>query len=154
MILHSLLCTWFIRRTKFAKNKGCIVVLWHNESVNVNPGLSFSAQCSLACKRLLVHLYFKCNVKVQQHNLSLKLKPTYLLKHLFQKFSLRSSSLQISKFLSKRVLFFNNGIVWHSGVAKLEVLKHSISLVSTYMKSTHFCSDHLLLLHSNDIIRM
>ena len=27
---------------------GCVVVLWHNESVNVNPGLSFSAWYSLA----------------------------------------------------------------------------------------------------------
>ena len=27
---------------------GCVVVLWHNESVNVNPGLSFSVWYSLA----------------------------------------------------------------------------------------------------------
>ena len=35
---------------------GCVVVLWHNESVNVNPGLSFSVQYLLVCVRLLVNL--------------------------------------------------------------------------------------------------
>ena len=31
-----------------AFNKGCVVVLWHNESVNVNLRLSFSVWCLLA----------------------------------------------------------------------------------------------------------
>ena len=40
--------------------KGCVVVLWQNESVNVNPGLGFSAWCSLACEHLLSHLQKMC----------------------------------------------------------------------------------------------
>ena len=41
------------------KDKGCVVLHWHNESINVNPGINFSAQCLLACAHFLAHLHLQ-----------------------------------------------------------------------------------------------
>ena len=42
-----------MENSNWISEKGYVIVLWQNETANVNPGLSFSASCSLASANLL-----------------------------------------------------------------------------------------------------
>lgn len=76
----------YLKKLQFVPQGCVVVVLWHDESVNVNLGFSFSAWCLLAWEHLLAHLHLhkmcqllKCNVKVQQHSQWIILKVVLLL---------------------------------------------------------------------------
>ena len=68
---------------------GCLVVLWHNQSGNVNPGLSFSGHCLLAFyiyKKMCQHFYKKMcqhfNIVIYHNNTTIIYKystTTYVL---------------------------------------------------------------------------
>ena len=63
------------KKERKTKHKGCVVLHWHNESINVNPGINFSAQGLLACAHFLAHLHLctKKNIK-SKYNKTTKLK--------------------------------------------------------------------------------
>ena len=54
------------RKYQKLENYGSVALLWRNAKRNVNPGLSYFEQCSLACLRILANLHLRLHFAICQ----------------------------------------------------------------------------------------